>query len=182
LDSVLPNIVHNSICVLRHNGHYTAGQEMRPVPGYPQFMVEDDLTIYRNGVKVNVGDQESDYIFIADGFGGAVKRATIICCAFHGPKPFPLAEVAHWDGNSKNDAPSNLRWATHSENIKDTKRYDPGYHVGERNGHCKIRDVDIDNILDLYKRGYKQREIAKIYGISQSHVSRIVRGEQRAIC
>jgi len=155
---------------------------MRSVPGYPRFQIADDLSIYRDGIKVQVGDQKSDYIFIADGYGGTVKRATLICLAFHGSKPFPEAEVAHWDGNSHNDDPDNLRWATHSSNLLDIKRTRPNWHVGERNSNCKLSNSDVDNIKYMYYTlGISQVAIAKEYGVWQSQISRIIRGEQRAI-
>lgn len=43
----------------------------------------------------------------------------LVCTAFHGPKPSPIHEVAHCDGDSLNNAWWNLRWATHAENEAD---------------------------------------------------------------
>lgn len=44
----------------------------------------------------------------------------LVCEAFHGPKPTPKHEVAHWDGDKTNNTAPNLRWATHKENCQDT--------------------------------------------------------------
>jgi hypothetical protein len=46
----------------------------------------------------------------------------LVCMAFHGPNP-PGHETAHWDGNPTNNVPSNLRWATRSENLMDRRRH-----------------------------------------------------------
>src|SRR3954471_18096374 len=35
----------------------------------------------------------------------------IVCEAFHGSKPSPAHEVAHWDGARSNNNAGNLRWA-----------------------------------------------------------------------
>lgn len=47
----------------------------------------------------------------------------LVCGAFHGPKPTPEHEAAHWDGNKLNNTPDNLRWATSSENCLDKRRH-----------------------------------------------------------
>ena len=155
---------------------------MKSVPGYPRFQIDDNLNIYRDGAKVVCNTPEQGYAFIADGYGGVVKRATIICSAFHGPKPFASAEVAHYDGNPGNDNPLNLRWDTHSNNMKDVNRYNPGWRTGEKNGRCILSDRDVDSIFDWYAKGLTQKKIADIYGVGQSQISRILRGEQRGIC
>lgn len=160
----------------------------RDVPGYSQFQVDSDLNIYRNGIPVICNTPDNGYAFIADGNGGAIKRATIICAAFHGPKPFARAEVAHWDGNPGNDHPSNLRWASHSENMKDVNRYNPGWRAGERNGRCVLSDADVAEIRTLYglekswRKTWSQKKLAELYGVGQTQISRIVRGEQRGVC
>ena len=43
----------------------------------------------------------------------------LVCEAFHGPRPSPLHEVAHTDGDRHNNAASNLRWSTHAQNEAD---------------------------------------------------------------
>lgn len=45
---------------------------------------------------------------------------TLVCLAFHGPKPTPKHQVAHKDCNKMNNGYLNLRWATPKENIADS--------------------------------------------------------------
>lgn len=45
----------------------------------------------------------------------------LVCAAFHGPAPFPNAEVDHLDGVKDNNAPNNLRWVTSKENKANIK-------------------------------------------------------------
>lgn len=45
-----------------------------------------------------------------------------ICRAFHGEPPFEAAEAMHIDENRLNCSASNLRWASHKENINYGKR------------------------------------------------------------
>lgn len=49
--------------------------------------------------------------------GKNVKVAFAVCEAFHGPRPFPKAIAMHKDENSRNNVPSNLKWATQEENL-----------------------------------------------------------------
>lgn len=48
---------------------------------------------------------------------------------------------------------------------------------GERNGSAKITTNDVHCIRALYAKGCLQKEIAEMFGLGQSHISRIIRGE-----
>lgn len=47
---------------------------------------------------------------------------SLVCAAFHGPRPFGL-EVCHGDGDHLNNVPENLRWDTPSGNRYDSVRH-----------------------------------------------------------
>lgn len=47
--------------------------------------------------------------------GKTYKVHRVVCEAFHGPEPFPNADVIHRDGDTLNNAENNLRWATRAE-------------------------------------------------------------------
>src|SRR5262245_3175163 len=51
-----------------------------------------------------------------------VRRASMICEAFHGPRPIGMT-VRHLDGSRTDDAASNLAWGTQKENIGDKYRH-----------------------------------------------------------
>lgn len=58
----------------------------------------------------------------------ASKRYTfyvhiLVCTLFVGPKPSPLHEVNHKDGNKKNNYYKNLEWLTKSENALHRFKY-----------------------------------------------------------
>lgn len=102
----------------------------------------------------------------------------LVCEAFHGPRPEGM-EVAHNDGNTKNNAASNLRWDTPTNNHADKKAH--GTHLsGESSPRAKLTQRDAEDIRDLYDLGHSQREIAEQYGVSQITISRVVRRERYA--
>ncbi len=52
-----------------------------------------------------------------------VRVHILVCAAFHGERPSPAHEVAHWDGDEFNCRASNIRWATRDENSQDKIRH-----------------------------------------------------------
>ena len=67
---------------------------------------------------------------------GQTKRiliARLVCLAFHGLPPEGKNNVLHYDDNSDNNVPENLRWGTLKENAADMRRnlgYWPAYIDG----------------------------------------------------
>lgn len=49
--------------------------------------------------------------------GRTYRVARLVCEAFHGPAPADKPVCMHLDENSRNNAPSNLRWGTQKENL-----------------------------------------------------------------
>lgn len=57
-------------------------------------------------------------------------------------------------------------------------RRNPRY--GEQHNSTKLSDADVERVLVAHRSGmFTQKEIARLFGVSQTHVSRIVRGESR---
>lgn len=92
----------------------------------------------------------------------------LVALAFIGERPENY-HVCHIDGDYTNNKLSNIRYDTVSQNSIDNYRY------GGKNGMGKL---DIDQVLEirkLYATGkYKQVELAEIFDVTQTHVSRIV--------
>src|ERR1022692_1435720 len=72
----------------------------------------------------------------ADGSGRKVMVHVLVAAAFHGPCP-PGLEVRHLDGNSQNNAASNLAYGTASENCLDMVQH--GTHHKARVTHCPAK-------------------------------------------
>ena len=53
-----------------------------------------------------------------DGDRCTIQTARVVCFLAHGEPPTPCCAADHIDGDTLNDDPSNLRWATYSENLR----------------------------------------------------------------
>lgn len=97
----------------------------------------------------------------------------LVATAFLGAPPSSEHQVAHWDGDRKNNCRSNLRWATPSENTADRLRHGT-MHV--RTHNSKLRAVDIERIRYLAESGVKNSQLADQYRVQDSHIGKVVRG------
>lgn len=111
----------------------------------------------------------------------------LVCSAFHGAPPTAKHHAAHGDGNSRNNRPSNLRWATRSENMEDARRHGTmalgvrhGRSTkphrtprGEIHGHAKLTERKVLAIR-AYPRTYGSgRALAARYGVTPSIICMI---------
>lgn len=114
-----------------------------------------------------------------DGYAAMSRRRPCreMCERAHGPVPFEKAVTAHSCGNGHLGCinPKHLRWATQKVNVADKIAH--GTHQArEAHGRAKLTEKDIQRIRAL--RGeLPQWRIGEIFGVSQTNVSSIQRGE-----
>ena len=113
-----------------------------------------------------------------DGRKATCKVCSLVCIAFHGPRPEGL-EVRHRDGNSRNDAATNLKWGTHLENIDD-KRTHGTMARGGRHGKVKLTEAQIAELLALQGQMI-QREAAVKFGVSRGYVGQLWSGARKRV-
>lgn len=81
---------------------------------------------FRYGYRLlKPGKKDTGYLLVvlSDVTNGRQKVAGVhrlVCEAFHGPRPSWEYEVAHGDHDRQNNIASNLRWATHGDNLRDS--------------------------------------------------------------
>jgi hypothetical protein len=116
--------------------------------------------------------------------GVNVKRKVgvhvLVAEAFHGPRPSPKHEVAHWDGSGTHNLAGNLRCATHLENVGDQKRHGTVHAPvfrGASHPRAKLGDQDVLHIRSVYsgRRG-GLKDLADFYCVDSSTISRVARG------
>ncbi len=142
--------------------------EYRDVQGFPGYLVGNDGSLWSclikggNGRSLGKRGPWKPYAVRRRQYGGRYvvtcfrtesgKTCTryvhrLVLEAFVGPCP-PGMVACHYDGNSANNAVSNLRWDTQAGNIADKKRHGTAFKSHCRNGHA----FTPDNILPSGKR------------------------------
>jgi hypothetical protein len=103
---------------------------------------------------------------------------TLVCEAFHGPKPENKSVVAHRDGDPGNNKPDNLYWATYLENEEDKGRH--GRRVkGADHPNTKLTEVEANWIRGHYKprsKTYGAQALAQKFGVHRTTIENIVSG------
>ncbi len=113
--------------------------------------------------------------FTRDGqeFKKSVHR--LILETFVGPCPENM-QCRHLDGNPQNNNLENLAWGTSAENSQDSIQHGT-FPFGEKNGRAKLTSQDAKLIIYCWKtKLLGQREIAKIFGVSQRLIWNILHG------
>lgn len=105
----------------------------------------------------------------------------LVAVAFLGPEPFAGAQVNHKDGRRDNNRADNLEWVSCSDNHVHAYRVLGRAAVsvkGSRAGRAKLSEEQVLEIRRRYTAGEgSQQTIADDFGVSQSLVTRIVRGK-----
>jgi hypothetical protein len=157
--------------------------EYRVVPSYPRYQAGSDGSIIGpSGRKLSQCTIPGGYkqvLVYTLGAPRATRRVhTLICEAFHGPRPSQRHWVAHWDGDPANNVPSNLRWSTPAENIADKIRHGRVTRtVGEINGQVKLTAAQVSEIRGRWGQtgqGESQKALAAEYGVAQPTISNII--------
>lgn len=95
------------------------------------------------------------------------------------PNPDNKPFVNHIDGNKLNNEASNLEWVTASENM--LHAYQNGlrpYPKGELNPTSKLSQLQVNEIRVLAKNGVKQKEVARLYGVHPTVISKIINNKR----
>ena len=95
----------------------------------------------------------------------------LVCEAFYGSPPTDRHEVAHKDGNKKNNRLANLRWATPAENTYDN------FINGTSNGKSsdERRILSDEDVKSIRQDKRKSHEVAKDYGVTPGNITAIWR-------
>jgi hypothetical protein len=112
--------------------------------------------------------------------GGKMVRAHRLSLVIHQgiEIPPPEIEALHSCDNPPCVNPDHLRWGTPKDNGGDKKKRGRSPR-GEKNGKHKLTSRQVMEIHQLYSSGgYSQTELGRRFGVHQTQIGFIVRGEQ----
>jgi hypothetical protein len=125
------------------------------------------------------------YVMLSDGKGHTRKEYVhrLVAVAFIGPVPFEGALVLHHDDNPTNNAPDNLYWGTHRENVFGAKlnrkpapsKRRRGGQPGEANGSAVLSERQVKRIKGLLGLGLCGACIARLHGVSKETIYAIAK-------
>ena len=134
---------------------------------YHGWSADNEGNVYWRGELIP-GWSYKGRVYVKTNNQAKIKRAQIVCDAWHGPRPSDKHGALHKDDNKCNDAPANLYWGTDSDNRADA--ITNGIHKGGR-----LTDEDVVEIKAEYATGkWSQRELGYIYGVSGATICRAI--------
>lgn len=160
-----------------------AADAIRPYPGDGRYLVTRDgrvSNIARNAWLKPCRLKRGQYLGVClwrGSRGRTIPVHKLVAETFLGPPPSPAHEVAHGDGNRRNNAASNLSWKTRLENEADKLAH----------GTSRRRSIGRPRVLDLGKAtairqraraGATHTSLAKEYRVSITHIGNIVAGKR----
>lgn len=167
--------------------------EYRQIEGFPGYRVGSDGTVWSrlrvggrgsSGVltdswrlmKLDTRKYGHQYVTLLDcGKRSRFQVHHLVLLAFVGPRPSGT-ECCHGDGDASNNSVSNLRWATHKENMRDRSGH--GTLSGENHGRAVITRSQVDSMRQRYANDEKIAALAREFGISESQGHRVAKGQQ----
>lgn len=163
----------------------TPGVEYRKVPGFPDYAIGNDGTVWsrknaRGGKmvaweKINGVPSKSGHVGLTMFEQGRRKTAYVhrlVLELFVGPCPRGC-ECRHLNDNPRDNRLENLRWGTRSENMRDAVRNGKA-RIGAKHPFAKLTESDVLDIRRRAAQGESQRSIAKDCGISRATVGDII--------
>lgn len=146
------------ICSIRHNGKVTRPMNSRrTASGYYQVRIS------------GVGKQKLIHVH------------HLVMLAFVGPRPEGM-EVNHINGNRSDNRAVNLEYRTHAENIRHARYVLKSWDKPKKRNYCPPGKLNADIVREIKRavasKEVTQRQMALRYNVTESMVSRIIRGER----
>lgn len=154
-DDVMGQNRSNAVMATRVEAH-----DWHPVPSFPGYFASSDGFIKGPRGKIlrssiNRGGYHQVNI-CRDGKTFSRRVHTLVCEAFHGPRPSLLHQSAHGDGRRANNNAGNLRWATRRENREDMRAHGtwPAFEAHPRAG------ITCDQAAEIRRRHAEAKGVA----------------------
>lgn len=132
-------------------------------------------TVPEKILKIGLDSDGYHQVLIASKEGEKFKSTKVhqlVAAAFLGEKPAG-SWVLHGPNGKEDNAITNLYYGTPAQNVQDKWR-DGTIIIGEKHHKAKLTQEDILTIRDCHAKGMTMKEIAKIYGVNQSAIHKII--------
>jgi hypothetical protein len=160
-------------------------EEWRKIPSFPDYEASSTGRIRSRFRERKLSIDDDGYLIVGLYLGGEVTMRrvnTLVCEAFHGPKP-PWAQVAaHNNGIRTANRPENLRWSTHLSNSADMVKHGTLVH-GEKHPRALFEQSQVDAIRAQYRAKpdiSTIRRLADVFMVSELTIRNIVTGRSWA--
>ncbi len=156
-------------------------ESWKPIVGFEKYSVSDQGNVKRSNKILKPWFDKDNRAYVSLSVNCKITKMLIsrlVCLTWHGGPPTLKHQAAHWDGNSKNNKKSNLRWATQTENEQDKKRHGRWNHgaKGSKHRDARLHEQDISEIRRLWGKGLSGPKIAIIYQVDNTTIYNIVKG------
>lgn len=163
------------------------GHDWRPTAGFEGYQVNEAGDVRRTKqsagtragtiLKANLDSRGYPSVSLwVNGRRHAAKIHRLVAEAFHGPRPSPLHEVAHNNGDPTDNRAANLRWATRAENHADKIQHGT-HNRGHRHGLSKLTIEQIRWAEERRKEGVYVKDIAAALGVGYGTITKALRRE-----
>lgn len=164
------------------------GTELREITSQDGYFVGSDGHIYstrqpggpaRLAQGINGDGYQTVQISRGPGHGGKSFTKVVhklVAAAFLPPRPEGAHDLRHLDGDTLNNAPSNLAWGTQKDNADDRARHGRTAR-GERNAGAKLTEEQVKEIKRRLAAGERQAALSRAFKVPQPTMSCIARGK-----
>lgn len=169
------------------DGQVIANDQLRwkPIPNFSSYDVSScgKIRSYRSGQAMLLSGGKIAgkmgyvrFTLVSDAGQKCIRYLHQIVLEAHiGPRPKGMLAL-HRDGDVNNNKISNLYWGTYEENMADRSAHGRG-GAGSKNPNARISHDDAQAIVAGYFIDRKKQvELSRMFGVSQAHISRVVRG------
>ncbi len=160
------------------------GTEIRPIPGFRGYHASKDgqilsTRVYSEPKVLRPAPNPDGYLHVHLQTDGSKKGRTfsvhrLVAIAFLAPGKEGQDQVRHLDGKRQHNHADNLAWGTTAENGEDTARH--GSQANERNANASLVPAQVEEIRRLALSGMSRAETGRRFGITASHVTKVVNG------
>lgn len=152
---------------------------MKKIPGYDDYSITKDGRVWSHisNMWLKPVRDRGGYLYIhlcKNGGPHTRKIHRLVLETYVGPCPDGM-ECCHNNGICTDNRLENLRWDTHSNNAYDSVKHGTwADNRGEKHGRAKLNELQVRIIRRLLEFGnMTQREIAPIFGIHETIISKI---------